>query len=184
MDRRTRTTYWMALATVALVGMSLTASSLAQTTQPDAPSDQAEFRPAVEPAKTGAEAAPAGEKAEPGKGEEGKEPPAAKPKGPFGDIQLILLMVGGLALFYIWSIRGRKKQETKRKQMLDSLKKGDKVTSIGGVIGTVIEIKEDEVTVKVDETNNVRMRFARWAIRGVGETSKAENLQQQDQQKK
>ena len=56
--------------------------------------------------------------------------------------------------------------------MLSSLKKGDKVTSIGGIVGSVIEIREDEITVKIDETNNVRMKFARWAIRGVGAEAK------------
>jgi preprotein translocase subunit YajC len=68
--------------------------------------------------------------------------------------------------------RGRRKQEAKRKEMLSNLKKGDKIVSIGGIIGTVIEAKPEEITVKVDETNNVRMKFARWAIRGVGEDAK------------
>ena len=58
--------------------------------------------------------------------------------------------------------------------MLNELKKGDKITTIGGIVGTVIEVRDDEVTVKVDETNNIRMKFARWAIRGVGATAKSE----------
>ena len=87
---------------------------------------------------------------------------------------LLFVMIGGIVLLYIWMGRGRRKKETQRKEMLASLKKGDKVTSIGGVVGTVIEVREDEVTVKVDETNNIRMRFARWAIRGVGEGAKHE----------
>ena len=58
--------------------------------------------------------------------------------------------------------------------MLAALSKGDKVTSIGGICGTVIEAREDEIVVKVDETNNVRMRFARWAIRGVGDAARSE----------
>jgi len=37
-----------------------------------------------------------------------------------------------------------------------------------------VEVREDEVVVKVDETNNVRMRFARWAVRGVGDEAKRE----------
>ena len=62
--------------------------------------------------------------------------------------------------------------------MLSSLKKGDKITSIGGIVGTVIEVRDDEVTVKVDETGNVRMKFARWAIRGVGDAARAEDPNQ------
>jgi len=59
--------------------------------------------------------------------------------------------------------------------MLAALKKGDKVTSIGGIVGTIMDVREDEVVVKVDEGNNIRMRFARWAIRGIGEKGKDEN---------
>ena len=62
--------------------------------------------------------------------------------------------------------------------MLAGLKKGDRVTSIGGIMGTILEIRDDEVTVKVDESANVRMKFAKWAVRGVGEAAKAENPQQ------
>ena len=52
------------------------------------------------------------------------------------------------------------------------LKKGDKVTSIGGICGTVVEVRDDELVVKVDENNNIRLRFSRWAIRGTGEQAK------------
>ena len=85
---------------------------------------------------------------------------------------LFPVLIGGVVLMWIWMGRGRRKQEAKRKEMLSNLKKGDKIVSIGGVIGTVIEAKPEEITVKVDETNNVRMKFARWAIRGVGEEGK------------
>jgi preprotein translocase subunit YajC len=88
-------------------------------------------------------------------------------------------MVGGFILLYVWMGRSRRKQESKRKEMLAALKKGDKVTSIGGIVGTVIEVREDEITVKVDETNNVRMKFARWAIRGVGEAAKTQGPETQ-----
>ncbi len=109
---------------------------------------------------------------------------ADKPTGdngagsPFGSMKLMIIMVGGFFLLYIWMGRSRRKQKRQRQDMLSALKKGDKVTSIGGIVGTVIEVRDDEVTVKVDETGNVRMKFARWAIRGVGETGKAEDPNQ------
>jgi preprotein translocase subunit YajC len=85
---------------------------------------------------------------------------------------LIFVMLAFLVVMMFWTSRNRKKQETKQREMLAALKKGDKVTSIGGIIGTIIETRDDEVVVKVDETNNVRMRFARWAIKGTGESAK------------
>lgn len=103
-------------------------------------------------------------------------PPAGeKRRGLFDSWQLMIVMLGGFFLLYIWMGRSRRKQRRQRQEMLTSLKKGDKITSIGGIVGTVIEVRDDEVTVKVDETGNVRMKFARWAIRGVGEAAKAED---------
>ena len=117
-------------------------------------------------------------------GEAPKEPttqPASQPTGDkgsgglFGSMKLMFIMLGGFFLLYIWMGRSRRKQRRQRQEMLTALKKGDKITSIGGIVGTVIEVRDDEVTVKVDETGNVRMKFARWAIRGVGEAGKAED---------
>jgi len=107
------------------------------------------------------------------RGKVGKKKP---PGGLFGGDQTMMLvvMVGGMLLLFFWMGRGKRKQEAKRRQMLAELKKGDKVTSIGGIVGTIMEMRENEVTVKVDENNNIRMRFARWAIRGIGEEAKEE----------
>ncbi len=86
----------------------------------------------------------------------------------------LFIMIGLVVLMLVWSSRSRKKQEAKRRQVLDSLKKGDKIVTIGGIIGTVLEVREGEVTVKTDESNNVKMKFARWAIRDIGDSAKAD----------
>ena len=103
-----------------------------------------------------------------------QDKPAQEPGGFLGKMGLPIIMVGAVVLMLVWSGRGRRKQEAQRREMLASLKKGDKVTSVGGIVGTVIEVRDDEVSVKVDETNNVRMHFARWAIRGVGDAAKTQ----------
>lgn len=94
------------------------------------------------------------------------------PPGFFEQYGIPLLLGGALVLMFWMSSRGRKKQEQKRREMLNSLKKGDKVTSVGGIIGTISDMKDDEVTVKVDEANNIKIKFLRTAIRGVGEEGK------------
>lgn len=91
------------------------------------------------------------------------------------------MLIGVLVLMYVWMGRNRKKQEQKRKDMLSQLKKGDRIMSIGGILGTVIEAKPDELVVKVDETNNVRMRFARWAVRAVGDEAESDASKDQPQ---
>ena len=122
---------------------------------------------AAAPAAT-EDAGPASQPAEP------TSKPAPKSKSPWQGQTMLFVMLGGVFLLYMFMGRSKRKQAAKRKEMLASLKKGAKVTTIGGIIGTVIEIREDEVTVKVDETNNARLRLTRWAIRGVGEEAKAE----------
>lgn len=103
------------------------------------------------------------------------KPPAGDDRGRGPGSWLLPVMIGGFLLLYIWMSRGKKKEQARRKEMLESLKKGDKVTTIGGVVGTVMNVKDDEVTVKVDETTNTRMTFARWAVRGIGDAAKAES---------
>ena len=103
------------------------------------------------------------------------EPANDKGRGFGGGEWWLPVMIGGFILLYIWMSRGKKKEQRRRKEMLEALKKGDKITTIGGIVGTVMNVKDDEVTMKVDETTNTRMTFARWAVRGVGDAAKAEN---------
>lgn len=112
-------------------------------------------------------------------GKQSETKPADKKKGlgpqcGAGGGSMMWIMMGGVLLMVLLMGRGKRKQESKRRQMLAELKKGDKVTTIGGIVGTILDVREDEVVVKVDETNNVRMRFARWSVRGIGEQAKAE----------
>ncbi len=90
-----------------------------------------------------------------------------------------LILLGAMVLFFVFMGRGKRKTEAKRKEMLSALKKGDKVTTIGGIIGTVMDIRENEVTIKIDENNNTRMRFIRSAVRGVGAEAKKEDVEEQ-----
>ena len=66
-----------------------------------------------------------------------------------------------------WMERNKKKQERKAQELRDSLKKGDRVQTIGGILGTVVESRDNEVLLKVDETNNTKLRFTRNAIHRV-----------------
>jgi preprotein translocase subunit YajC len=63
--------------------------------------------------------------------------------------------------------RGQKKDRQKHADMLANLKRNDRVQTIGGVLGTVVDVRDSEVILKVDETNNVKMRFNRSAVKEV-----------------
>ncbi len=84
-------------------------------------------------------------------------------QGPQFPIQFIFLAVIFVFL-YVFMLRGPRKQQQKHKQMVQTLAKNDRVRTIGGILGTVVDIKGDEVTVKVDESNNTKMKFTTSAI--------------------
>lgn len=106
-----------------------------------------------------------------------QEQPGQRGRGQDGFLQsgwFLVVLVGLFVLMWVFSSRSRKKQAKARQEMLASLSKGDKVTTIGGLVGTVMDVRDDEVTVKVDEGNNVKVRVARWAVRGIGEEAKTQ----------
>ena len=69
-----------------------------------------------------------------------------------------------MAIVYMMLFRGPKKKQQQQQKMVQSLKKNDKVRTIGGILGTVIDVKDDEVTLKIDESNNTKMRVAPGSI--------------------
>jgi preprotein translocase subunit YajC len=70
-------------------------------------------------------------------------------------------------VFYFLLFRGQRKDKQRHAQMLANLKRNDRVQTIGGVLGTVVDAREHEVVLKVDESSNVKMRFNRAAIKEV-----------------
>jgi len=84
---------------------------------------------------------------------------------------MILLLVF-LVLMFGMTAFSQRKEKKKRAKMLESLSKNDRVVTIGGIIGTIVEVKDNEIVVKVDESSNTRMRFSKNAIQSVmGEES-------------
>jgi len=57
-----------------------------------------------------------------------------------------------------------RKQKKERKKLEQSLEKNDRVLTIGGIYGTIVDIKDEEVTLKVDESNNTKIKITRTAI--------------------
>jgi len=69
-----------------------------------------------------------------------------------------------LVMMYLILFRGPRKKQQQHKQMMQALAKNDKVQTIGGIIGNVVDIKDDEITLKIDESNNTKMKILRSAI--------------------
>ncbi|MGS0764973.1 preprotein translocase subunit YajC [Syntrophomonas curvata] len=72
-------------------------------------------------------------------------------------VSMLIYLGAFIAIFYFFLIMPRKKEEKKHKSLLESLKKGDKVVSIGGINGTISRIKDDTVMLKVNENNEIEL---------------------------
>lgn len=77
----------------------------------------------------------------------------------------IIPLVLMLAVFYFLLIRPQQKRQKARNAMLNSLKKGDKVVTIGGLHGTIVELTDDTVVLRVNDVT--KMTFDRTAINAV-----------------
>jgi len=88
-------------------------------------------------------------------------------------LQMVLPLVLMGVVFYFMLIRPQRKKDKKVKEMLNNLKHGDRITTIGGIYGTIVGIKDDTVTLAVGQKGGqpYEMTVARWAIRQVEEVS-------------
>lgn len=90
-----------------------------------------------------------------------------------GDMTTMIITFGlVIAIFYFLIIRPQNKKQKDAKKMVEALKKGDKVATIGGVRGVVHSVKDDTVIVKVDD--NTKMEFTKSAVATVLEQSAEE----------
>jgi preprotein translocase subunit YajC len=89
------------------------------------------------------------------------EPAGPAPPGGFFSSQLILIFII-FALFYVLLIMPQQRQRKKHQAMLDAIKKGDRVVTTGGVLGSVTNIHEGVLTLQVAE--NVKIKVLRSAV--------------------
>ena len=71
------------------------------------------------------------------------------------------------ALFYFMMYRPQKKKEKQKKNMLEGMKKGDKITTIGGIQGRISQIKDDAIIIEVasiGSAEKVKLEIQKWAI--------------------
>lgn len=81
-------------------------------------------------------------------------------------LPLVLIFV----VFWFMLIRPQRKKDKQVKEMLNNLKAGDRICTIGGIYGTIVGIKDDTVTLSVGR-DNLTMVVARWGIRSVEEVT-------------
>ncbi len=80
-----------------------------------------------------------------------------------GGMEMIIMLVVFVAIFYFMVIRPENKRKKEAEQMRSALKVGDSITTIGGIIGTVVNIKDDKFVIETG-ADQVRIELAKWAL--------------------
>ena len=75
----------------------------------------------------------------------------------------IIMLVAMLAIFYFMLIRPENKRKKEAEQMRSAVKVGDSITTIGGIVGTVVNVKDDKFVIETG-ADQVRIEFAKWAL--------------------
>ena len=75
----------------------------------------------------------------------------------------VIMLVLMVAVFYFMLIRPENKRKKEAEAMRGAVKTGDKITTIGGIIGTVVNVKEDKIVLETS-ADQVRIELAKWAI--------------------
>ena len=89
----------------------------------------------------------------------------AAPAGGMGS--MIFMMVAMVAVFYFMLIRPENKKKKQAQQMRDNLSVGDTITTIGGIMGKVVSVKENSIVIETSD-DRVRLHLTKWAVSSVG----------------
>ena len=94
----------------------------------------------------------------------------------------IIMLVVMLAIFYFLLIRPENKRKKKAEAMRESIKKGDTVTTIGGIVGKIVMVKPDTIVIETSD-DRVRMELTKWAVSTTGVQSSGEEKSSKEEKK-
>ena len=92
--------------------------------------------------------------------------------GAAGGGSMIIMMVVMIVVFYFFLIRPENKKKKEANEMRNALKVGDNITTIGGVIGDIVSIKDDSIVIETS-ADKVRVEFTKWAVSSNNTAEKA-----------
>ena len=86
------------------------------------------------------------------------------------DPTMIIMIVAMIGIFYMFIIRPEKNKKKRLAEMRESLSAGDTITTIGGILGKVVSIDGDKITLETSE-DRVRIQIAKWGVSTVGKAT-------------
>ncbi|MGM9585881.1 MAG: preprotein translocase subunit YajC [Candidatus Limivicinus sp.] len=88
-------------------------------------------------------------------------------------MSMIIMLVAMFAIFYFLIIRPENKRKKKTEEMRGSLSIGDEITTIGGIVGKIVQVTEDTITFETGE-DRVRIQTKKWAVSTTAKMEAAE----------
>lgn len=95
-------------------------------------------------------------------------------------LQAFILPIGLLVIFYFFAIRPQKKKEKEIKEMRSSLRVGNEVITIGGIMGKIIKLKDDYVTLEIGSAKT-KLDITRWAVGSVVKANGSKSNKQEEE---
>ena len=103
------------------------------------------------------------------------------PSGSGSMLPMLIMLVAVFAVFYFMMIRPEKKRKQEAEDLRNALKKGDSITTIGGIVGTIVSIKDEMIVIETSE-DQVRMELQKWSVM-TNNTAEADKKKKQDEAK-
>jgi len=103
-----------------------------------------------------------------------------------GGMTSLIMIVAMIAVFYFLMIRPENKRKKEAEQMRSAVKTGDEIVTIGGIIGTVVNVKDEKIVMETG-ADQVRIELAKWAISSnetAAAAAKAEAKKRQEEKAK
>ena len=100
-----------------------------------------------------------------------------------GGASMLVMMIVLIAVFYFFMIRPENKRKKEAQAMRDAIKVGDNITTIGGIIGDVVSVKDDSIVIETSD-DRVRMELTKWAVSTVGVQTGEQPAADKDDKKK
>ena len=95
----------------------------------------------------------------------------------------LIMIVVMFAIIYFLMIRPENKRKKQAEEMRNSLKKGDQITTIGGIVGRIVMVTDDTIVIETSD-DRVRMELTKWAVSTTGVQASAEGQTSKEDKKK
>jgi len=102
----------------------------------------------------------------------------AETAGGYGSMLIMLVVMVAVMYFMIWRPESKRKKQAE--EMRSSLRKGDQITTIGGIIGKIVQVTDETIIIETSD-DRVRMELTKWAVSAKGGPASGDKKDKKDE---